>query len=164
MQQVENIREIFKQLFNEFVPDRIIELGTGSGEFTLMLYDLRNEFTNEFDFYTFDKSDNLKDNRDNLIVVRCDIFRNINIIKHLIKENTLILCDNGNKIGETRALIPELKNNCVIMAHDFGGQVCWGWEEIKLSDVQDLVDEYGLKEFNQELMLQGAWISLIKPN
>jgi hypothetical protein len=162
MQQVENIEEIFKEYFKTNHPSQIIELGYGSGEFTNIIYTLRSEYPYSFQMITFDNKVYSGDLHENIIFCRADIFNSLPFIASLIRENTLILCDNGHKITEVRQLIPHLKKGCVIMAHDYGEQRFWDYREIYDKDIEDLVFNYGLKSHMQDLMIKGAWLSLIK--
>jgi hypothetical protein len=168
MFQVENVKDVFQKYFGKAVtPDRIIELGTYKGTFSKMIYDLRREINHDFDFHTFDNINNLTITLPvNMHFYCIDIFENINFIAGLIKENTLILCDNGNKIAEVNILAPYLKKDCVIMAHDYfydrkdfeDNKYRWLSCEITHDDVKDLQ----LEPYFQELMIHAAWLSLMK--
>lgn len=162
MQQVKNIREIFVEYFKKNSPARIIELGYGTGEFTNMIYELRSMDKKPFDLITFDNKVYGGEIPDNAIFCRCDIFKSIGLISKLIINDTLILCDNGNKVNEVRGLIPNLLSGCVIMAHDYGQQDFWDYREIYDKDIIDLVEKYNLSHYMQELLINGAWLSLIK--
>jgi hypothetical protein len=168
MLQVLNIEVIFKRYFIEaIVPKRIIELGTLAGDFSMLIYNLREQIDPDFDFITFDNIIQINNIPPKMSFCQLDIFNHIDFIGGMIEENTLVLCDNGDKIREVHALAPYLKNNCVIMAHDyfptkenFLERNCWPVCEITDSDVQDLYME--LNPYKQEIMTEGLWLSLIK--
>jgi hypothetical protein len=166
MLQALNIEEIFREYFQiAIVPDRIIELGTMSGKFTHIIHALRSENDNNFDLITFDQRRDVRAEYLpwNMIFCQMDIFLNMDFIINLIKPRTLILCDNGNKIKEVQSLAPHLKQDCVIMAHDyfhdkyaFEHQIGWTACEITWSDVEHL----GLSPYHQDIMEKGYWLSL----
>jgi hypothetical protein len=92
-----------------------------------------------------------------------NIFNNMEFIGHLIKPNTLILCDNGNKIREINELAKYLRPRCIMMAHDychdretFNPSGIWGYCEITWADVENL----GLHPYHQGIMENGAWLSI----
>lgn len=162
MQQVNYIREIFAEYFKTNNPAIIIELGYGSGEFTNMIHELRSLNKKPFQLITFDNKIYNGNILPNAIFCRCDIFESIEFISKLIVNDTLILCDNGNKVNEVRHLIPHMLSGNVIMAHDYGEQDFWDYREIYDKDINDLVEKYGLSHYMQELLIKGAWLSLIK--
>lgn len=172
--QKKNARDVFKKYFQiAITPDRIIELGTAGGEFTHWICEFRKEINGNFDFFSMDfikyptelpPTIRTLDEK-HMVYCELEIFSHIDFIGSLIKERTLILCDNGNKPREVQLLTPYLKKDCVIMAHDYfysqeefervgGWPVC----EITWDDVKDL----GLDPYNQELMAKALWLSLIK--
>jgi hypothetical protein len=166
MVQVANIEQVFRKYFEAaIVPDRIIELGTCAGDFSLLIYNLRKEINDKFDFITCDHQILINIIPEKMSFCQMDIFEHIDFIGKLIKENTLILCDNGDKIREVHAMYPFLKKNCVLMAHDyfydweeFERRNCWSACEITAADVSDLK----LEPYLQDIMTEGLWLSMIK--
>ncbi len=166
MLQISNIEDIFREYFKvAHAPNRIIELGTMSGKFTHIIHALRSEIDNNFDLITFDQRRDMRAEYLpwNMIFCQMDIFLNIDFILNLIKPNTLILCDNGNKIREVQCIAPYLKSDCVIMAHDyfhdkftFESQQVWPSCEITWGDVSNL----NLTPYYQRIMEKGYWLSL----
>jgi len=166
MLQIPTIEDIFQEYFKiAMTPARIIEFGTMTGRFTNIIYDLRKEIDNHFDMITIDSRRDIKQEYlpENMIFCQMDIFSNIETIAGLIKPKTLILCDNGNKIKEVRSFGPQLRSDCVIMAHDyfydrekFESQETWPVCEITWADISDL----GLKPYYQHIMDEGFWLSL----
>jgi len=174
MMQIANIGEIFREYFKRgHVPSRIIEMGTYNEAFTQVLYNVRKEIDDNFDFITIDfikyPTDMPEDIRarryPKMVYIEMDLFHHIDIIGDVIKENTLVLCDNGDKIREMHLIAPYLKKDCVIMAHDYfesreeftaigGWPVC----EITWNDVADL----NMERYCYDIMKKGLWVSLIK--
>jgi len=147
MQQVKNVEEVFREYFSvSIVPDRIIELGTMAGSFSTLVYNLRKEINEDFDFFTSDINPIQVPVPKKMVFSQLDIREHFPYIGSLIKENTLVLCDNGNKIREVRSLNKYLKKNCVIMCHDYheSKEVAalnveeWRWAEIFFDSVKDL--------------------------
>jgi hypothetical protein len=166
MLQVANIEEIFRNYFEVAnTPARIIELGTMTGRFTNIIYNIRKEIDSNFDLITVDQRRDIKDEYlpSNMVFCQMDLFKNFALIRDMIIPDTLILCDNGNKIMEVNYLGNFLKEDCVIMAHDyfydrkeFEGQQTWPSCEITWADVEGL----GLRHYFQEIMKKGFWLSL----
>jgi hypothetical protein len=172
MQQVIDIEDIFRAYFKVAVlPDRIIELGTMTGRFSRIVYRLRAEYNNDFDYITVDQRRDIKEEYmpmaglpNNMIYMQMNIWPNMKLIERMLKPKTLVLCDNGNKIEEVKALYFYLPQDCVIMAHDyfydqaaFKAQSAWTTRaEITWADVEHL----GLKPYNQEIMDRGHWLAM----
>lgn len=122
MSQVKGATFAFDQFFNLESFDQIIELGTGSGTFSLFFSFYC--FVNNADFCTFDiKETKFKDKIENLggKVVSDDIMENKDYIISLLSKTkrTLMLCDNGNKPLEVNTFSKYMKIDDYIMAHDF---------------------------------------------
>jgi hypothetical protein len=174
--QVFFIEDVFEAYFSVTdLPDRIVELGTDNGSFSSIIYKLMTNHSSQcepehkFTFYSFDVKPRPELLPNEVIFQELDIFNNIEYIGGLIKENTLILCDNGRKIEEVWALVPYMKKDCVIMAHDyfkdaptFYIESNWAVCEIEFNDVRPLLPTYGLELYHPEIMDKGLWLSLIK--
>jgi hypothetical protein len=169
MLQVENVEQIFREYFSKaIIPDRIIELGTMTGRFSHIIYNIRNEINDKFDFITIDHNAIVKEVLPNMIFCQMDITKHFKFIGSLIKENTLVLCDNGNKVLEVRTLSKYLKKNCVIMAHDYFNKkedsspdnMRWPYGcEICHDDIKDLTN---LQPYFQDIMKEAFWMSMKK--
>lgn len=163
MQQAANIEQVFREFFSHYVPKRIIELGTGTGEFTNLLRRLREDVDKDFDLITIDQHNDIKEIPWPIVFIQMHVFQHFDIIRDLIQRNTLVLCDNGNKIVEITRLSDYLFPDCVIMAHDYCetkedlGKY-WGCCEITWDDVKDL----GLEKYQYKLMKTAGWLSLKK--
>ena len=174
--QVFYIEDVFEAYFSlTDLPDRIIELGTDNGSFSSIIYNLMTNHSlqcepeHKFDFYSFDIKERPIELPTRVIFERMDILKSIPKIGALIEENTLILCDNGNKIEEVWGLVPYMKKDCVIMAHDyfkdapaFYIESSWPVCEIEFNSVRPLLPKYGLDLYHPEIMDKGLWLSLIK--
>jgi hypothetical protein len=164
MQQLNNIADFFDKIFDQFLPDSIIELGTGDGEFIDIIGKLVFDRTNDVAIYTFD-------NRDHSVVnpfinyQKCHIFDNVKYIKPIFKGRVLLLCDNGDKAKEIKTFSKFLKAGDVLMAHDYAYSIEYFnehkfWRTCELTDAD--IDFKGFERFNQNLMIQAGWLSLIK--
>jgi hypothetical protein len=81
---------------------------------------------------------------------------------------TILLCDNGNKMGEFNHFSDYLKPGDYILAHDYapnktvldarvvkGG---WRWMEIQDSDIQEACARNELEPYEPEAFLEAAWV------
>jgi hypothetical protein len=171
MLQVSNIEDVFREYFKVAVlPDRIIEMGTMTGRFSNIVHKLRSEYNDDFDYITIDQRRDVKPEYfsvdglpNNMIYIQMNIWPNMKLIERMLRPKTLILCDNGNKIEEVKALYFYLPENCVVMAHDyffdreeFARQTEWPACEITWDDVKHL----GMRFHYQHIMDKGHWLSL----
>lgn len=168
--QVFDIEDVFAEYFSKaIIPDQIIELGTDNGSFSNIIYKLRKQINDDFYFISYDVKPRPEELNKGIIHQQINVFDHIDEIGNLIMQNTLVLCDNGNKVEEVWKLVPYLEKNCVIMAHDyfydaptFYIESCWPVCEIEFAQVAPLVKTYGLKRYLPEIMDKGLWLSLIK--
>ena len=129
---------IFGQRFQ-----RIIEFGTWDG--ALSLYFALFCLDKGMQFYTYDRRDYFDTPLKRIIQFqkfyeKLDIFKNVEKIGALISQpgQTLLFCDNGNKIREFNIFAPYLKSGDIIAVHD------WGWE-IKMEDIIGTCIAHNLK-------------------
>uniref|UniRef100_A0A6M3LYE2 Putative methyltransferase n=1 Tax=viral metagenome TaxID=1070528 RepID=A0A6M3LYE2_9ZZZZ len=162
MRQKKDVEEYFKQFFAYWVPDNIIEFGTGDGEFTAILRKL-----GMFDIYSFDiQGGNIE--IPGVTYYKMDIFKYEKDIVDIFKLNKiLLLCDDGDKIKEIGTFAKYLKSGDVIMAHDYADDMesfnkfkYWRTCELIFADVQDALKEFKL--FHHDLMVQAGWMSYMK--
>lgn len=181
--------EMFTKLLNQIRPSRILEIGTFHGGLTLMLRDIMDKLQLENSpIWTYDINDQeflkpLVNNR-NIKVITKNLFNETysNFINDNAKEEiesfvqqdgiSLVLCDGGCKKCEFNLIVPLLKINDIIMAHDYAPNQTyfdqnikdkvWDWLEIQDSDIQDIINEYNLSSYNQELCQKAAWCCKIK--
>jgi len=162
MRQKEDVEKYFKQFFAYWIPDNIIELGTGDGEFTAILRKL-----GVFDIYSFDiQGGNIEVS--GVTYYKIDIFKYEKDIVDIFKLNKiLLLCDDGDKIKEIGTFAKYLNLGDVIMAHDYADDresfakfKYWRTCELIFADVQDSLKEF--KPFHHNLMIQAGWMSYMK--
>lgn len=161
--------------FFEHVPAaRIIELGTNCGGFSICLGIMGKQWG--FHVTTFDLGENPKDSTlipgwfDFLGIqfYRADVLSEptIHQISEMIKLPgvTVLACDNGNKIKEWQIYSKFLKPGDCILAHDlhpdcYPYEGLWGWGEIRVEDVKDIILENDLWPYLYDEMAYGAWLS-----
>lgn len=181
--------KVFRELLELVRPASILEIGTFHGGLTLLLRDILDEIglaNSIIRTYDIDEQEFLKplviDRK--VEVVTKNLFNSDysdwnadldkNEIDSFIKRDgvSLVLCDGGCKKCEFNLLAPLLKKNDIIMAHDYAPDneyfenhmkdKIWNWHEIQDSDIIETVQLYNLKNFNQTLMQNIAWLSRIK--
>lgn len=179
--QLPHVGKHFAELFKsmDVLPDTIIELGTYDGEFSSIIFNLRSQYNDNFNFITYDHHYhlNLVDYRKNLSVHKNfefkiqDIFASLDEIGDIISKSgkCLVLCDNGKKIDEVNALCKYLKVGDIIMAHDYAynqevynKNLYWGWLEITYPDIQDEAEKNNLALYQHDLMQEVAWLCMKK--
>lgn len=169
------VTSCFRLLFTQFVPDRIVELGTGTGHFTRWLADALPTAT----IYTFDNETSLQ--WDASLVVPPHVCRITDSIWNrqleitsLIAEpgvRTLLLCDNGDKIREFRTFAPYVREGNIVMVHDYwpsrSGFIkevegrLWNSCEIVHADIEDTLKAADFVPFHEHQMrgaMWGCWI------
>lgn len=119
--QTPRVSEVFKSKLVDF--DRIIEIGTHAGGFTLFLHDNMKEGC---DLVSYDINPSFnkvpKEYDIDFRIGDCLRDEKITEIKNLISDETkrvLLLCDGGNKNNEFNAFSQFLKIGDVIMCHDY---------------------------------------------
>jgi len=178
MSQNEYALEAFDMLFKTVKPARVIELGALNGGLTtfLGLYSL----TAGCSVISYDIANSLFDKSvlDKLGVdMRFkDIFASDTLkeISDMIRQDgiTVLLCDNGNKIGEFNHFSQFLKVGDIIMAHDYApdmtffnkemrGKV-WPCCEITENHIEECSRRYLLRPLLADPFLQAAWVCKVK--
>jgi len=148
----------WETVLNSINFERIIELGTWKGNFSVFL--LQFCLQKGAEFYTFDKvvlwqAGGLKELKSLLDFEKYfrheDIFLAKGLIQDLIKAKgrTLLICDDGDKPREFKTFSAYLKPGDVIAVHDFG-------QEIYQIDLQPVCQKFLLKEiFRKESKIEG---------
>jgi len=191
MAQHQDAEKVFTTSLSSVKPSQILEIGTMHGGLTLMLrdilddIDLKNTNIRTYDINNQEFLKPLVADR-NVTVVTKNLFNseyndfdNENCkreISDFIQQDgiTIVLCDGGCKKCEFNLLAPLLKNNDIIMAHDYAPNSeyfekhmkdkIWDWCEIQDSDIIDSVNLNSLEPYDQDLMLTIAWCSKRKNN
>lgn len=182
-QQCHDVYNVFYHFLNNVRPSRIIEIGTANGGFTRFLnfavqnLKLNTQITS-FDVVEKPQYDEIR--QLGVDVVIKDMFHSYTIVEpeliDLIQKPglTLVLCDGGNKVKEVKLITPYLKNNDIIMAHDYGPNEeyiqnvllnrIWNWFEIRDSDIEDISTKHNLVPYSQEQFYSVVWLCRKKIN
>jgi len=174
--------ETFYNFLEKIKPDRILEIGTASGGFTLFLklccndLDLKTEILS-YEIYDRPSYDELKKLG---IDVRIEnIFEgNYNSVSsepiNFIQQEgiTVVLCDGGWKTGEFNLLSKHIKIGDYILAHDYASnkevfeneinKIFWNWHEIQDSDIENAVKENNLHPFMENEFKKAVWVCKVK--
>ena len=173
--QVSNIREFFEKLLIEEKFDTVIEIGTAYAGLTYILDDIRTDNKLNCKIETFDNAEFhfVKDQLEprgipyNIMDERTEDFKDlvINMISNGGK--TLVLCDGGNKINEFNFYSDYLKNNDMIMAHDYAesseffleniNEKIWNWMEITYDDIKESVSVNNLVKYDKINFDHAVW-------
>jgi hypothetical protein len=185
VQQHNDIESVFNKLINNVKPSKIIEIGTASGGLTLLLRDILDSSNmSNIEIHSFDNVEkhyveNIKGINVLIYNLFTDDYTNLTedgrkIIKELIDNNgvTLVLCDGGNKINEFNILSQLLKENDIIMAHDYSPNYeyfkeniqnkRWNWLEIQDSDIETSIIKNKLEPYMNNEFTDVMWVCKIK--
>jgi hypothetical protein len=181
--------KVFKRFLSNTMPSRILEIGTFHGGLTLSLRDILDELElKDTPILTYDVNDqeflkplvinrNVEVRTKNLFNYNNNTFIDEqceNEIKSFIQKDglSIVLCDGGCKKCEFNTIAPILKNNDIIMAHDYAPNLdyfnthiknkIWDWLEIQDSDIEQVVKQYNLQPYHQDTTQQIAWLCKIK--
>lgn len=173
--QTAGVQKPFKVLLPRF--DRVIEIGTYNGGFTLFLHKNIKEGC-ELISYDIDAELNKVPSEYNIDFRIGDCFSEevVDEIKNLIIEvskRVLLLCDGGNKNEEFNLFSQFLKINDVIMLHDYGEslvdyrkvQKAINWcpmFESSLDKINDSINRYNLSKYYYEELKYVLWGSFVK--
>lgn len=174
----------FKVILDIIKPSQILEIGTFHGGLTLMLYDIITELglATKIKTYDIEEQQFLKPialSLNNMEVITKNLFNNSydsfadefckkEITDYINQDGTtVVLCDGGCKKCEIDILSSLLKNNDIIMGHDYAPNQeyfdiymrdkIWNWLELNDSDIQDTCKINNLYPYYQNLMVQIAW-------
>jgi cephalosporin hydroxylase len=181
-QQNPNAFKVFYDFLDKYRPNRILEIGTAMGGFTIFLKITCDELGLDIPIRSYDihGRQSYETMIESGIDVRVeDIFTEgyQDVVKDALdfiqdEGSTLVLCDGGHKISEFNLLSKFIKSGDYIMAHDYASDseyfnnyvngVLWNWHEIQDSDIQSSVDQYNLKPFMQDEFQKAVWVSKIK--
>ena len=180
LQQREEVKDVFKNLFSVFKPKRIIEVGTGGGGLTIFIKEETNNFS---EIYSFDINethyhDSVKKAGVNFFVK--NIFKEEvkNWNKYEVEEEweslfnvypKLVLVDGGNKKAEFNAIAKYLNPGDVIMLHDYSTDLetferlkVWNWLECEFSNIKEECEANNLIPYMHDEFLNVAWGCFIK--
>ena len=166
MLQIETAPEVFLHMFYTWRPDRIVEIGCGSGRWTMCLAALVGPAAR---IYAFDTR------LANRPVVRSVTWKVASCwdiqdeIEALIRlpGSTLLLCDGGNKVKEFNTFASSLKPGDVIAAHDYSPnkqefvdiirRLVWKHNEITDDQISEAICNNNLQPFMHDLMQEALW-------
>lgn len=177
--QHENVFKVFQGFLEEIKPSNILEIGTAEGGFIYGIRDILNTINlsncniRTFDIYPNEKRSSLSAYNIEIYTenVFDDDYNLINpelIVPFIQREGTtIVFCDGGNKAKEFNCLAKYLKNNDIIMAHDyidtrenylnnFEGKI-WSAHEIGEPDIANCCEENNLLPFWQESFQNIVW-------
>lgn len=182
-QQNPNCFEEFYKLLLAKKPKRILEIGTSLGGLTTYLKYMCNELELDTQIRSYDIHElpGFKSMRNQGVDVRVEnIFapqykglNNLEIIDFIQESGvTIVLCDGGSKIHEFNILSEYIKQDDVIMAHDYAfdkdvylktiRMKFWNWHEISERDIKDCSDKFNLKPFMQDGFTNAVWVCKVK--
>ena len=186
-QQHENFQEIFRDFFKDVSPKRILEIGTGSGGFTLFIRDCLNELgldSTELVSYDISPSAVLEElnSKPNTLLSNVNLFSSDNnyildredLVVPYIQDygTTIVMCDGGNKVKEFNQFSKFLKPGDIIMCHDYCDTLenfeekifekIWLWREISDIDIQESINDYKLVPYDKEKFDSIVWGCFIK--
>lgn len=184
MSQHPNTPKVMLEFLEKVKPSRILEIGTMHGGLTLCLRDIMDNIGLENNIIrTYDINDqeflkplivnkNVEVYTKNLFNDHYNDFADDKSKQEMIDfiqqdDTTVVMCDGGCKKCEYNLLAPLLKNNDIIMAHDYSPNIeyfeqnmrdkIWNWMEINDSDILEVSSLYNLKPFYQDSLLNIAW-------
>lgn len=148
-------------------PERIIELGSYNGGFTIAL--AFAGWTNDVALYSFDQMEAPSEQWRamarflNVKFYRADIFKSEDFIKGLVQMEgpSFLLCDGGDKAKEFEIFSKHLKPGDIIAAHDYHTPY-WYCGEIKLEHCEKIAGQEGLTRWNADLFEMAGWIAYAK--
>lgn len=172
--QVEDIGNLFIKIFEENNINQIIEIGTNKGGLSIWLSDHSPQ---NCKILTIDINKNYiefdPEEYSNVIFEELDCFspKGHNLIKNWIEKNnqTLILCDGGEKNDEFKIFSKYLKTNDIIMLHDYidyknniwseiTKKYLWNWDpESSREAIEESIEKNKLKEYLYEFSCQHLW-------
>jgi hypothetical protein len=180
-QQNHHCYEAFYTLIKKIKPKRILEIGTGIGGLTRYLKFISREIGLDLDILTFETNGRIEHKemiKDGIDLRLKSIFQNKNTIDEeavnfIQKEGiTIVLCDGGNKIQEFNSIAKHIKQNDIIMAHDYSydeetfktkiNKKYWNWFEISELNISEECEKNNLKPFLQETFEKAVWVCKIK--
>lgn len=184
MSQHHDTPKVFKEFLGVVRPVRILEIGTFHGGLTLLLrdildgMDLKDSIIRTYDINEQEFLKPLVTER-KVEVCTKNLFNDnysdwLNEdsqqeIYDYINQNgtTIVLCDGGCKKCEFNLITPMLKENDIIMAHDYAPTTeyfekymrdkIWNWHEIRDNDIDKICQQHNLKLYLQDLLLSIAW-------
>lgn len=183
IEQNPNFIFLFDSIFEQIVPDTILEIGTYHGGTTKAIRDIAIQYNKDVKIHTFDHTEpsNLvrHTDLDNILIYVQNLFSNSydsfldeyseELANQIIQNQgtTYVLCDGGCKACEFRLLSNKLKKGDVIMLHDysesldyFNSQIknkYWNWLEVSLKDIIGSCEANNLRPITRFQTHKAGW-------
>lgn len=166
MQQIETAPAAFVQLLLDCPPVQIVEIGGGSGQWTMCLASLAGS---RVAIYSFDTRVMLRPFIPQVTwrTVSCWSVEEEIAALIALPGPTLLLCDGGNKVREVNTFARHLKPGDVIASHDYSPtrqefqeitrHQIWAHCEITDDRIADTLRDCRLTPFHQETMREALW-------
>lgn len=177
-QQHYNVFAKFYGLIDLVKPSQILEIGTALGGFTQFLDHVCRDLNLKCDILSYDiieqswykyiKSDTLDIRVENIFD---NEYSNVSqsVIEFIQRSGvTMVLCDGGNKQKEFNLLSRFIKQNDIIMAHDYApnkdyfnhyiNNVIWNWHEIEDLDIEEACAINNLQPYLQDELIPVVWV------
>ena len=119
--QHEKAYGVWKEVMAKYPPQRIVDIGTHKGGFSLFLL----KEINPPEFYTYDITKMYVCEELDKYFEILDVFENVEKIGKIIQREgrTVLFCDGGNKKKEFQTFFPYLKEGDIIVGHDWGSEI-----------------------------------------
>jgi hypothetical protein len=171
-QQKLGVLTMFAEILAKEEPDLIIEIGFGYGGISSFLA-LYSKVKNA-KFHTYDIEIRIQEIVDIVInlsgnVCVKDIFDDESFIAEMIFQSVrcLIICDGENKTKELATFSKYLRNDDLIICHDYIpnkeiGDPTWLWCEVEDKDIVSLMTKYNLNKYMPNILEKYNWVGLKK--
>ena len=176
MQQIETVALPFKKLFLDVKPKQVIEIGTSRGGLTLLLRDLLDELgMSDTELISYDNFEQHKlHHHTNINFINKDVFDDLDNLNQKINSAgvSIVLCDGGNKRKEFNTLSKFLKDDDIIMGHDYSptygyfkdnvNEKIWNWLELTEDCIKSSILKYNLVPYMFDDFINVVWVCKIK--
>ncbi len=167
IKQVKGIIEVFNEYFNVEEFDNVIEIGTGTGSFSIYIAEKCKDMGATFSTYDIKPiNEEIKKELEDLgcEVNTCDVNDNTGL-EAIVKQKgrCLILNDGALKVGQVKRFAKVLKDNDVIMTHDYyKDQTVSMLGTIALFEIDECIFKYNLVIINEGMFDKYLWLCLKK--
>jgi len=167
MKQKKGVLDVFDSFFAKEKFKTIIEIGTGSGNFSIYLAKKSKEMSATFiTFDIKDISEKVKSRLNKLDgCFYCEDINENNMIERLLESfsRVLILNDGALKLPQFKRFAPLLKKDDCLMSHDYykhKDEKSSG--RITFYEVSEYIEEYKLRVVYENILENFLWLCCIK--